>query len=60
VCISPILSVQRLLGHASPLTTMTYLRYVEDTEQIVRHALDTWSDPDLTYADYISQLFTQR
>jgi hypothetical protein len=38
---------------------MTYLRYVEDTEQIVRHALDTWSDPDLTYADYISQLFTQ-
>jgi integrase len=56
---SPILSVQRLLGHASPLTTMTYLRYVEDTEQIVRRALDTWSDPDLTYADYISQLFTQ-
>lgn len=56
---SPILSVQRLLGHASPLTTMTYLRYVEDTEQIVRRALDTWSDPDFTYADYISQLFTQ-
>ncbi|WP_172465707.1 tyrosine-type recombinase/integrase [Arthrobacter sp. Hiyo1] len=56
---SPILSVQRLLGHASPLTTMTYLRYVEDTEEIVRRALDTWSDPDITYADYISELFTR-
>jgi hypothetical protein len=39
---------------------MTYLRYVEDAEQIVRHALDTWSDPDLTSADDISQLFTPR
>ena len=56
---SPILTVQRLLGHASPLSTMTYLRYVEDTELIVRRALDTWSDTELTYADYISELFTR-
>lgn len=54
---SPILTVQRLLGHASPMTTMTYLRHVEDTEQIVRRALDTWDDTELTYADYIGAMF---
>lgn len=56
---SPILTVQRLLGHASPLTTMVYLRHVEDTELIVRRALDTWNDAELTYADYIGAMFTR-
>lgn len=57
---NPVLAVQRLLGHSSPLTTMTYLRYVEDTEEVVRHALNSWEDTERNYLDYLGEIFSRR
>lgn len=53
IALNPLLVVQRLLGHASPETTMIYLRYVEDTEALVRQAFEEWIDPATDYSDYL-------
>ncbi|WP_265448144.1 tyrosine-type recombinase/integrase [Flexivirga meconopsidis] len=42
VSINPLLSVQKMLGHASPSTTAVYLRYIEDLRALVERMLDEW------------------
>lgn len=51
--INPLLTVQRLLGHASPQSTMTYLRFVEDTEKVVQEAFEEWSESSLEFAEHV-------
>ncbi|MFJ1757684.1 tyrosine-type recombinase/integrase [Kitasatospora sp. NPDC088134] len=53
---NPLLTVQRLLGHSSPSTTMKYLYYLEDTNVLVQRALAEWTSADKTYADYATWL----
>lgn len=50
---NPLLTVQRLLGHASPGTTMIYLRYLEEADALIQHAFDAWDDPLKDYSDYV-------
>lgn len=50
---NPLLTVQRLLGHASPSTTMIYLRYIEEADALIQRAFDAWNDPLKDYSDYI-------
>lgn len=50
---NPLLTVQRLLGHASPATTMIYLRYLEEADALIQRAFDAWDDPLKDYSDYI-------
>lgn len=57
VAINPRLTVQRLLGHSDPATTMIYLRYIEDTDQLIQDAFDSWSD---SAADYASLVLADR
>lgn len=52
ISINPRLTVQRLLGHTDPATTMVYLRYVEDTDAVVQDVFDSWSDGDVDFAEY--------
>ncbi len=42
IAVNPLLTVQRLLGHASPATTMAYLRHVEDTDSLVQRCFESW------------------
>lgn len=53
---NPLLTVQRLLGHASPATTMVYLRFIEDADALVQRAFEEWDDPTRDYADYVTTL----
>jgi integrase len=53
---NPLLTVQRLLGHRSPASTMKYLRYIEDTDAIVQRALAEWTDADKGFADYAADV----
>lgn len=53
IAINPRLTVQRLLGHSNPATTMIYLRYIEDTDALVRDVFDSWSDEAATFADAV-------
>lgn len=50
---NPLLTVQRLLGHASPSTTMNYLRYIEESDALIQRAFDAWNDPLKNYSDYV-------
>jgi len=50
---NPLLTVQRLLGHASPGTTMIYLRYLEEADALIQRAFDAWDDPLKDYSDYV-------
>lgn len=53
ISVNPRLTVQRLLGHSSPETTMTYLRYLEDTDELINQVFDSWADEKLNYSDYL-------
>ena len=44
ISINPRLTVQRLLGHSNPATTMIYLRYIEDTDALVQSVFESWND----------------
>ncbi len=44
VALNPLLTVQRLLGHASPATTTVYLRYVEDLRATVEAVMAEWDE----------------
>ena len=50
---NPLLTLQRLLGHASPSTTMEYLRYVDESDELVQRAFESWSDHERDYASYV-------
>lgn len=50
---NPLLTLQRLLGHASPSTTMVYLRYVDESDELIQRAFESWSDDAKDYADYV-------
>ena len=53
IAINPRLTVQRLLGHSNPATTMVYLRYIEDTDALIQDVFESWSDEGMTYADAV-------
>ncbi|GGP72278.1 hypothetical protein GCM10010214_53950 [Streptomyces abikoensis] len=53
---SPQLTVQRLLGHRQPASTMRYLRYIRKTNLLVAKAIADWNAQDTTYADYAARL----
>ncbi len=50
---NPLLTLQRLLGHASPSTTMIYLRYLDESDDLIQRAFESWSDETKDYADYV-------
>ncbi|OBE99023.1 hypothetical protein A5775_07615 [Mycobacterium sp. 852002-10029_SCH5224772] len=50
---NPLLTLQRLLGHASPSTTMVYLRHVDESDELIQRAFESWSDNTRDYATYI-------
>lgn len=50
---NPLLTLQRLLGHASPSTTMIYLRYVDESDELIQRAFESWSDSTRDYASYV-------
>lgn len=50
---NPLLTLQRLLGHASPSTTMVYLRYVDESDELIQRAFESWSDNTRDYATYV-------
>lgn len=51
--INPRLTVQRLLGHSNPTTTMVYLRYLEDTDTLIQDAFEQWDDQGMTFAELV-------
>ena len=53
IVFNPLLTLQRLLGHASPSTTMVYLRYVDESHDLVQRAFESWGDDTRDYASYI-------
>lgn len=53
IMFNPLLTLQRLMGHASPSTTMVYLRYVDESHELIQRAFEQWDDPLLEYADYV-------
>ncbi|WP_454168046.1 tyrosine-type recombinase/integrase [Microbacterium lacticum] len=53
ISINPRLTVQRLLGHSNPATTMVYLRYIEDTDALIQDVFESWSDEAVTFADAV-------
>ncbi|MDV9168642.1 site-specific integrase [Streptomyces sp. W16] len=53
---SPLLILQRQLGHRDPRSTMRYLRYLEDVSAMVARAVEEWTDEDRSFADYAVQL----
>jgi integrase len=56
---NPLLIVQRLLGHRQPSSTMRYLSYLDDTDELVATAVAKWNANDATWADYASALTQQ-
>lgn len=50
---NPLLTLQRLMGHASPATTMVYLRYVDDSLDLVQRAFESWDDESRDYTSYV-------
>lgn len=50
---NPLLTLQRLLGHASPSTTMVYLRYIDESHELVQRAFEEWTDKNTDYASYV-------
>lgn len=53
MAVNPLLTVQRLLGHSSPATTMVYLRHVEDTDALVQELFESWLADDRDYAEHL-------
>lgn len=53
MAINPRLTVQRLLGHSDPATTMVYLRYIEDTNVMIQDAFEAWDDAGKTFAQLV-------
>ncbi len=53
IAINPRLTVQRLLGHSNPATTMVYLRYIEDTDALTQDVFESWNDESLTFAEAV-------
>ena len=51
ISMNPRLTVQRLLGHSNPATTMIYLRYVEDTDALIQDVFESWNDDAVTFAE---------
>jgi site-specific recombinase XerD len=52
---NPLLTLQRLLGHASPATTMVYLRFVDESDELIQRAFESWSDSERNYASYVME-----
>lgn len=53
ISINPRLTVQRLLGHSNPATTMIYLRYVEDTDALVQDVFESWNSESMSFAEAV-------
>lgn len=53
VVFNPLLTLQRLMGHASPSTTMVYLRYIDDSAELVQRAFESWSDQNRDFASFV-------
>ncbi|MFM9458175.1 site-specific integrase [Streptomyces europaeiscabiei] len=53
---SPQLTVQGLLGHRQPKSTLRYLRYIRKTNLLVARAISEWNAQDTSYADYAARL----
>lgn len=53
ISINPRLTVQRLLGHSNPATTMIYLRYIEDTDALIQDVFESWNDDAVTFAEAV-------
>lgn len=53
ISINPRLTVQRLLGHSNPATTMIYLRYIEDTDTLIQDVFESWNDDAATFAEAV-------
>ncbi|WP_246869246.1 site-specific integrase [Saccharopolyspora sp. ASAGF58] len=56
---NPLLKVQELLGHRQPSSTMRYLSYLDDTDELVAQAIAQWNAHDTTWADYAAVLTEQ-
>ena len=53
---NPLLRLQTLLGHASPQTTLHYVKYVGDMSATLEDAWPGWDDPASEFADYSNYL----
>ena len=53
IALNPRLTVQRLLGHSNPATTMVYLRYIEDTDALIQDVFEGWEDEGKSFAELI-------
>lgn len=53
ISINPRLTVQRLLGHSNPATTMIYLRYIEDTDALVQDVFESWNNESTSFAEAV-------
>lgn len=53
ISINPRLTVQRLLGHSNPATTMIYLRFIEDTDALVQNVFESWNDETVSLAEAV-------
>ncbi|WP_260761921.1 site-specific integrase [Mycobacterium sp. SMC-4] len=56
---NPLLTLQRLLGHASPSTTMIYLRYIDESDELIQRAFESWADSERDYASYVMEQIGQ-
>lgn len=56
---NPLLRVQQLLGHRQPSSTMRYLSYLDETDELVAKAIEQWNANDSTWADYATALAGQ-
>lgn len=56
---NPLLTLQRLLGHASPSTTMVYLQYIDESHELVQRAFEEWNDENTDYATYVIDAITR-
>lgn len=52
---NPLLTLQRLLGHASPATTMIYLRYIDESDDLIQRAFESWADSKRDYASHVME-----
>lgn len=57
--LNPVLTVQRLLGHSQPGTTLKYLRYIETLDSPLIDAWEGWEDPAFTFEDYGKMILRQ-
>lgn len=57
--LNPVFTVQRLLGHSQPTTTLKYLRYIETLDSPLVDAWEGWEDPVFTFEDYGKMVLTR-